>query len=182
MHGQRHLSDELVSQMLSELKKHFGEPVRPVSEYCQAFYDWQKLITEQANLELDDEHNDFHSSYQKEIWEKVSKGLSDAYIAIVKSNYLWRRIYGDGLHRTVKCPEHQGTWSGYGWGEESCPHGCMHGYDQTGWLPDPHEFVKPPADVPPEFDKDGKVTKMGVTYMQTRCYQCAGVPEAEIHG
>lgn len=45
------LTQEQVDDMLLQLRDHFGEPVKPVSEYCKAFYDWQKVLGERIALD-----------------------------------------------------------------------------------------------------------------------------------
>jgi hypothetical protein len=56
-------------------------------------------------------------------------------LAISKSNLLWRLIYEGQPLREVKCPVHNGRWSGCVW-EPARWCECMDGSDITGWLPD----------------------------------------------
>lgn len=104
-----------------------NEPVRPVSEYCQALYDWLELIRIRSLYEDAPEN-----------FKKIAEVIGPLTLSIQKSNYLLRRIYNGQPHRTEPCPIHQGRWSGYA-GDESriCPEGCSNGiYDITGWLPE----------------------------------------------
>lgn len=52
-------------------------------------------------------------------------------LAMYKSNYLARRLYGGEDHRTIPCPQHKGHWSGLPALGRDCAHGC----GLTGWLP-----------------------------------------------
>ena len=175
-YGSKHIPEERLKEMLDELQAHFGEPVRPVSEYCQAFYDWHKAIIEKVKrVEAGEERESMEGYY-----EGIRDALNTLVIPIRKSNYLWRRIYGDGFHRTEMCPEHKGRWSGYSH-DRACDYGCNHGYDITGWLPELHEFVEKPEDVEPVFE-DGKVVKMGIRYgPRDQCYRCGGTQEKGQH-
>lgn len=112
----------------------FGEePVRLVSDYCTAFRDWVRAISEAV------ERGDFDwDENMKEKWRERVEVLQGAEIDIRKSNLLYRLIYLGEQLRTEKCPRHKGRWSGYGWG-----HICAcqdyedggYGPDLTGWLP-----------------------------------------------
>lgn len=59
---------------------------------------------------------------------RVSRPL---YLAIVKSSYLARRIYGGEAHRTERCPVHLGVWSGIPGPDDENRCAC----EMTGWLP-----------------------------------------------
>jgi hypothetical protein len=105
--------------MLDRLARHYGEPVRPVSVYCDAFRAWGKALQD-----------------REEEGTQRDRGLDDARaamrvlmngIAIGKSSMLGRLIYDGEKLRTEKCPVHKGVWSGIG----HCEYGC----DHTGWLP-----------------------------------------------
>lgn len=142
------LTDEQATEMLATLSKHYKEPVRPVSEYCNAFREWHKACKQRLD-------EPFTGDWERNNWEEIVKALDRVYIPIVKSNYLWRLIYGDQQVRTEKCPKHKGRWSGYALGipmtddevraagKEVTPYiryhhnvcECQHGYDITGWLP-----------------------------------------------
>lgn len=207
MAGKQHLSDEVVKDYLEELARHFGEPIRPVSEYCDAFREWGRAIGEKIQRDKEklggyptfteehdklsyDEKPDYYwivKQLEQDVanWSKVSDGLSYATIPIMKSNYLWRLIYGDGQKRTKMCPEHKGRWSGYGWVDKdaACKYGCQHGYDITGWLPEVHKFVTPPDSKPPKYDEAGKIVAIGVTYgPKELCYHCGGTLKDGQHG
>lgn len=103
------LTDKEVNEMLDKLKKHFNEPVKPISQYCKAFYTWKEATEHSAK-------NVFHE-------ESV---LNKTYLMIIKSNLLWRLLYLDEPLRTEKCPKHDGRWSGI----NTCTYGCA----STGWL------------------------------------------------
>jgi hypothetical protein len=176
-YGARHIPEDKLAEMLDDLKLHFGEPVRPVSEYCDAFREWHRAIREKV------EGTDWRVNtirYDFDLWKEIVAALDRLVIPIAKSNYLWRLIYGDGLKRTEKCPVHKGVWSGYAW-DRACEYGCQHGYDQTGWLPEPHVYTQPPPDREAERDESGRVTRAGVRYVQDRCYACGGTLEKGRH-
>ena len=105
-----------LESMLTRLRRHYGEPVMPVSQYCQAFKTWLEVGANQWGRVLDE--------------DKIS-GLMTA---ILKSNLLARLIYGGEKLRTQACPLHSGTWVGIG----ECPHGC----DKTGWIPEPEDAAR----------------------------------------
>jgi hypothetical protein len=104
-----------------------ANPLMRASEFCAAFYGWAKAIDE-ALRDPD------VSDYEKDQLRPISEHLAALYIPIRKSNYLWRRIYLGQKHRTKKCPNHKGRWSGYlAFDDPKCA--CQSGYDATGWLP-----------------------------------------------
>jgi hypothetical protein len=108
------LADEQVKRMLSQLEEHFGEPVRPVSDYCNALETWSKV---------------FCKKYPSE-----ERAHSSIRISIRKSNLLARLIYGGEKLRTRECPVHKGKWDG-----QAMLMGCEHHCDGTGWLREPEE-------------------------------------------
>jgi hypothetical protein len=120
---------EWVEEAEAKLAKYYGESVRPISQYCQAFVDWHTGI--QAML------SDQDAGGQEENWEGVNEALNVLQIPIRKSNMLWRLIYLGQQVRTEKCPIHQGHWMGYGECENDPP--CNSGWDITGWLPNPDD-------------------------------------------
>ena len=174
-------------------------------QYCQAFYDWHKVLVQtceriKAELaKLPDFADDYVKSLpQKDVpltywkvarlkqnlanWNEVIGHLNALQIPIMKSNFLARHVYDSEPLRTEPCPEHKGRWSGCVWGDQACEYGCMYGANVTGWLPQPHAYLEPPADREPEFDKDGKITRIGIRHNQGRCYQCGGTAEKGLHG
>ena len=130
------LTPEQVAEMEAALAAHYNEPVRPVSQYCQAFRVWRAALREAIERGDFDERGEL-GLRTKEHYQEVIDGLAQAELAIYKSNLLARLIYGGQELRTEKCPVHQGHWSGWAWGDE-CE--CQDGPDITGWLP-----VKPPG-------------------------------------
>lgn len=121
------MRESTVNLMLRLLTRHFNEPVKPVSKYCESLKTWARII-EEKNADGDTEKHRQGSEY--------AKHLRHILIDIAKSNLLARLIYGNEKLRTRECPIHKGKWSGI----MECPEGC----DMTGWLPEP-EDVKAPA-------------------------------------
>lgn len=124
------LSKAKVREYEEALTQHYGEPVRPVSQYCNAFRAWGEAITEKVK-ELEGDTSEY-AQHERERWQKVVDALAALQIPILKSNLLYRLIYLGEELRTEKCPEHRGRWSGYYW-ERPCE--CNSGLDVTGWLP-----------------------------------------------
>lgn len=115
------LTPEQVAEYEAALTRHYGEPVRPVSVYCDAFRAWAKALHAR-------ETNDAPDARDANL-DRVGRLVNDPglSLAIAKSSMLGRLIYGGETLRTVLCPEHKGVWCGIG----VCRYGC----DHTGWLP-----------------------------------------------
>lgn len=88
---------EEVEEMLAELAEHFGEPVRPVSQYCNALTEWARVSS--------------------------NKEAMIAFSQVKKSNLLARMIYGGEKLRTKQCPRHKGEWFTIP-GLADCEHNC----------------------------------------------------------
>lgn len=103
--------------MRAQLETHYGTRVAPVNEYCQIFQEF----FEDAD------------GYIGERYPKVKEAMRELrWFVIGKSSYLDRRLYGGEKRRTVKCPKHDGHWSGLpfpGAADADCP--CH----LTGWIP-----------------------------------------------
>ncbi len=97
-------------EMLQKLTRHYGEPVMPVSRYCDKLRIWAHTVT--------------GLMVSREMVKHIEGALH-------KSNLAARLLYGDVELRTEKCPVHDGHWSGVPIPDDYCPHGCQH----TGWLP-----------------------------------------------
>lgn len=189
--------------MLAQLRDHFGEPVKPVSEYCKAFYDWQKVISERIEIDqqklaeltppteeeealpyADKSHSYwFYRELERHIenWQQTQSALNSLYLPIVKSNFLARHVYGSEPLRTVECPEHKGHWSGCVWGDQACEYGCMYGSNVTGWLPDEHSYTRPPKDVQDKIDADIQKFPHLIIHYPERCWICGGTEEKGSH-
>lgn len=110
--------------MRSRLAQHYGEPVRPVSEYCAAFNTWTHALQERAER---------RKGTEEERDDRWVEGLQTVLRQISKSSFLDRLIYQGEKKRTRMCPVHKGTWSGL----QGDPWRiCLHGCDNTGWLPE----------------------------------------------
>jgi hypothetical protein len=117
------LTDEQVKEMLLKLEDHFGEPVRPVSDYCKAFETWFGVVTKKAMQAGD---------------RQTITSMNSVRISIKKSNLLARLIYGGEKLRTKECPIHKGKWNG-----QAMLMGCEHNCDGTGWLREPEDENAP---------------------------------------
>lgn len=112
------LTREEAEAMLVRLTAHYKEPVMPIGRYCLALKMWQGALRDVA---------------KSDSLGTLSKSVDHAFLAIRKSNLLFRTLYLGQAMRTTKCPKHDGRWSGCT--AEPCPHGCSVGMNVTGWLP-----------------------------------------------
>ena len=124
-------SPEAAQVLLDQLSLYFGEPVKPISQYCDAFRTWHEAI-EQAFRRAED------NSYEKRTLESMVVAIREVSLMVSKSNLLARLLYEGEKLRTEPCPIHQGRWSGCVWGEQRCPH-CMSGDNVTGWVAPKHQ-------------------------------------------
>lgn len=154
------MTEERAQELLVELADHYGQPVRPVGDYCQALRDWVQVCA-QHDKEVEEGTRTTPSPL-------AGVNVFTIELGIEKSNFLARRIYGGEPTRKTKCSVHQGRWSGCVWGDNMCPEGCMSGSNVTGWLPEPHVFVEPPSSDDHNFSRKW-------------CYECGGLPEALVH-
>ncbi len=114
------LTDKQAQAMLDRLTNHFGYPVRPVYQYCDALNEWAHQISA-LNQAAGDDSSRHGSEYYLH--------LRNIMIDIRKSNLLWRLIYVGEKVRTEPCPIHNKKWSGINLD------GCFYGCGETGWLP-----------------------------------------------
>lgn len=129
---------------------------------CEILFQWLDLICEQV------EADEAAGRQADANFVVIAASAHSIRMAATKSNYLARRIYGGEEHRTVKCPEHDGHWSGYG----ICTHGCSIGrYDITGWLPDDNPPI--PGCGHPQSCLVTEITaKPGLKIERTYCGAC----------
>lgn len=116
----------------SVMERHYREPVRPVSHYCErlALYpEALDIAIAEHNPEMGGVCGPFGSKEQAIV---VRDGLRELAHWAIKSNLLARLLYADEPLRTERCPEHKGRWSGCHL--EPCPHGCNDGSNLTGWI------------------------------------------------
>jgi hypothetical protein len=125
------LSAELVAEYTDALTRHYGEPVRPVSQYCQAFADWRRAIGEKVKRIRAGEER---CPWGDEGWEEICGAYDRVTTAIPKSNLLARLIYGGERLRSKPCPEHHGRWSGCVFSADEITCGCGASANITGWL------------------------------------------------
>ncbi len=120
------LTDQEAKEMMEKLKLHFGEPVMPVSNYCDALRTWARCIVE-ANKRGPEYPNQAiqGSAYHGVLWMIIQDAE--------KSGLLARLIYGGEKKRERVCPEHGGHMNTFIWvGGAECAHGCQ----GSGWLPE----------------------------------------------
>lgn len=63
-------------------------------------------------------------------YENYADHVDFVFLQITKSSMLGRLLYGAEKLRTVKCPIHDGKWSGIEHPDHVCPHHC----GMTGWV------------------------------------------------
>ena len=97
-----------------------GPHLMTADEHCSILWKWLSLIERRAKME-----NAPHS------FKRIAAAGDIIRLAVTKSSYLGRRLYGGETHREVECPFHQGRWSGVPSPGNDCDHGC----GLTGWLP-----------------------------------------------
>jgi hypothetical protein len=169
------MDDTKAEEMLRELAEHYGEPVRRVSDYCNAFMDWARVLAERGK------EDDYEAAHYGEIANK----LASVQLPIVKSNYLARRIYVGETHRTEKCPTHKGHWSGCY--PEPCPDGCTSGMDVTGWLPARHDYkvftgkLRDLIHSTKNDISDEHILELLDHDPYTRCTECGATEDALVH-
>lgn len=149
------MTEKRAQKLLAELTAHYRCRVAPVSAYCSALLEWERIMVE--------------SGYAPQV--KEARAILQ--FPLMKSCLADRLVYGGEKVRKTPCPVHKGHWSGCVWGDRACPEGCMYGENVTGWLPEPHAFVLW------ERDED----QQRYFPMETvRCRVCGGLEEAGIHG
>jgi hypothetical protein len=140
------LDEKEVSEMLEKLERHFGEPVKPVGQYCAALKLWSSALRMKAER-LDAQLKAMSSPHEilkddADRAKKFAEDVSHIFLQIMKSNLLARLIYEGESLRTEMCPVHKGVWSGCFWAEKddaNCK--CQWSQDGhigsnvTGWLP-----------------------------------------------
>jgi hypothetical protein len=131
------LTAEQVAEYTDALTRHYGEPVRPVSAYCEAFRAWSKAVGEKVKRLQDGTERGY--AHDREQWEQINAALGRLMIPIAKSNLLARLIYGGEKLRERMCPIHKGQWSGCSYHESDFACGCGAGANITGWLAESRE-------------------------------------------
>lgn len=131
------LHADTVESRTQGLELHYKCVVRPVTEYCEAFYDWLKAL-EVAHKEWDEKPEESKQWHSPPPLYNSKEHIGFVLMAIGKSDYLRRRIYAKEPHRTEKCPVHQGKWSGIRWPTEPPMEGCLcqdPDGNVSGWIP-----------------------------------------------
>jgi hypothetical protein len=124
-----HLDKETREHYEHELEKHYGEPIWPISDFC----DRLGLYIQALKEGREDKRAFYTSSpYSKEITDFLIDNGPTIITFARKSNLLFRLLYLRQPLRTKKCPKHQGHWSGCKFGLDGCE--CQVGFDVTGWL------------------------------------------------
>lgn len=168
--NRKRIADAVAEGFALYLSDYYREPVKRVSEYCDAFRLWHQVMKDKVkDLEENLDALDKNQVWDLEQAKKILDAMDTLVIPIYKSNFLARHVYGKEELRTEKCPEHKGVWSGCTWGEGACPYGCMSDTNVTGWLDQPHTYRQPPED------------SEHIEYIQDRCYRCGGTKELGPH-
>lgn len=144
------LTDEQAAQMLARLADHFGEPVMPVSRYCDALRTWSRCMLERHGYA-----------------SRAGRAVAYVELQIRKSNLLARLIYGGEELRTRECPRHRGRWSGVG----VCRHGC----GETGWIPNDWPDAFPRCSLHPDRPAVGRTVSVqpdGEYAAVDECFEC----------
>lgn len=127
MNNPNNLSASQAAEFERELTLYYGEPVRPVSQYCDAFRDWFKALKDK--FEREDSGDEYLPDFRDEALREVIEAARGLELPIYKSSMLYRRIYMGERLRTEMCPTHKGRWVGLPSLGNECE--C----DLTGWLP-----------------------------------------------
>lgn len=141
------MTDQQAEEMLRQLSEHYHEPVMPLKRFCATMKKWVDCIEQGCNERPEGGRGQPDHQHGQEYVKQLGHILTD----IAKSDLLARLFYLGEEPRTVKCPIHNGHWSGIEWHDEStgkgnvCPHGC----GLSGWLPNP----SPVASIPEEIVK-----------------------------
>lgn len=119
------IKDTILKKVADEyresLQEFYGEPVKPMSNFCDAITTWFRCI-ENANTDPElKKHCHQGSDYYRH--------LRHIEIDIRKSNLLARLLYSNEKFRTKMCPEHKGSLH-LGFYDKPCPYNC----DYTGWI------------------------------------------------
>lgn len=120
------MTNKEAEKLLLQLEEHYKEPVMPIGRYCKALETWKDLVYKHGYGEEEKTH------WGDRKWT-LNDCIYETYLAIHKSNLLWRMLYSGLEPRNEKCPVHKGHWSGCVWKELEC--GCGYGANVTGWLP-----------------------------------------------
>jgi len=116
------------------MEQHYGEPVRPVSHYCERLASYADGLN-QAIEDHQPEYGCVCGPFASvEAAATVRDGLRLLNQWRFKSHLLWRLIYADESLRTQKCPVHKGHWSGCYWPGDECEHGCATYGNTSGWI------------------------------------------------
>ena len=112
------IDNEIVNEHLAALEEWYGEPVLPISKYCEAFETWAQCIIKANEKKARAQGFDYY--------ERLHSILID----IKKSNLLARLLYDKEKFRTKECPIHKGVWNG----DAMLTGNCLFACDGTGWL------------------------------------------------
>ena len=115
------------------MERHYNEPVRPVSHYCERLAEYAEGLDVAIQSTTERGGRECGPFGELEAAVTVRDGLRLLKQWAGKSNLLARLVYQDEPLRTERCPEHKGRWSGCTFGSSKCPH-CMDGLNVTGWI------------------------------------------------
>lgn len=81
------LTDEEAKALLARLSRHYGEPVMPVSRYCRALRDWQRVLAERATRLRDQLFPDLQLDWRDKDNEERRENANKAYGAALRNPY-----------------------------------------------------------------------------------------------
>jgi len=150
--------------MLCRLVQHFGEPVMPISKYCEAFEIYANVLIKKHEAILSSGSNDdYDHDYSKEVVSLIKRSKVD----IHKSNLLFRLIYLGQPLRKEKCSIHKGEWNG----QAQCFYGCVLGCDGTGFLKEPEMVQDWLTKARKNFNKtDEELLELIQEYTDAKCF------------
>ncbi len=129
------IPEDKVKEMFSLLREYYGEPVKPLSRFCNAIDSWIHAIRTACQEKKAASEGKPWNHQGSEYYEY----LSHIRIDIAKSALLSRLMFMDEKLRTKKCPEHKGELAMHEWiGFPDAPQ-CDHLCGGTGWLPEPED-------------------------------------------
>jgi hypothetical protein len=121
------ISNWMAEDMLKRLSEHYGQRVAPVSKYCEALESWAEVVNSKDYTRVDE------------------SAIDVLRLAIYKSNLLYRMVYLGEPLRTIKCPTHDGHWSGMHFSDKPPCECTDRAGNITGWLPTEQSQVYNPV-------------------------------------
>lgn len=139
------MTDKEALELRAKLTEHYGCRVSPVSEYCDALYEYWRAA----------------DPYLKEQYPQLQGQMSTLQLVITKSAALVRLLYMGEAVRKEPCPVHKGSWSGMHMSDAKPCDCTSRDGNITGWLPNhPSEIYNP---VWIKIESTGSANPSGIT-------------------